>query len=78
MPTRKNLTRPKMDHVCVRDCTRLFDCNCGTNDSYCLICEEPMFCPFCADEPLELNEPQESDQDSSDEEESDQDAFKEE
>ena len=46
-----------MDHVCVRDCTRLFDCNCGTNDSYCLICEEPMFCPFCADEPLELNEP---------------------
>ena len=30
---------------------------CGTNDSYCLICEEPMFCPFCADEPLELNEP---------------------
>jgi hypothetical protein len=30
------------------DQNRMFDCGCGTNDSYCIKCGEPMQCPECA------------------------------
>ena len=26
----------------------MFDCNCGKNDSYCILCETPMRCKDCA------------------------------
>ena len=32
---------------CVPDRTRMFDCNCGTNDSYCVDCGEVMKCEEC-------------------------------
>ena len=30
------------------DPSRMFDCGCGTNDSYCINCFEPMHCSECA------------------------------
>ena len=33
---------------CEPDPERMFDCNCGTNDSYCVSCEAYMVCPHCA------------------------------
>ena len=33
---------------CEPDPERMYDCNCGTNDSYCVKCEAYMPCPHCA------------------------------
>ena len=30
------------------DQNRMFDCGCGTNDSYCIRCGEVIHCPECA------------------------------
>ena len=32
---------------CVPDASRIFDCNCGTNDSYCVDCGKYMACEEC-------------------------------
>ena len=37
-----------------RDPARMFDCRCGTGDSYCARCEEYLPCPECA--PCEAEE----------------------
>jgi hypothetical protein len=50
-PQQKSVAKPtnaKPAHVCRIDPSRMFDCLCGTNDSYCLVCEEPMSCVYCA------------------------------
>ena len=33
---------------CEPDLERMFDCNCGTNDSYCIKCKAYMSCEICA------------------------------
>ena len=42
-----------------RDPARMFDCGCGTGDSYCARCEEYLPCPECA--PCEAEEPRSED-----------------
>ena len=32
---------------CKPDPERMFDCDCGTNASYCIKCGQPMDCPYC-------------------------------
>ena len=32
---------------CVPDPTRMYDCNCGTNDSYCVDCGKYLACEEC-------------------------------
>ena len=34
---------------CEPDPTRTYDCNCGTNDSYCVDCGKYMACEDCKD-----------------------------
>ena len=34
---------------CVPDPTRMYDCNCGTNDSYCVDCGKYLACEECKD-----------------------------
>ena len=34
---------------CEPDPSRMFDCNCGTNDSYCVDCGKYMACEDCKD-----------------------------
>ena len=54
---------------CKPDPERMFDCNCGTNASYCINCGEHMDCPHCVPLSFEADSLFDSESDESDESE---------
>ena len=44
----KQFAFKKEPKCCLPDLTRMFDCDCGSNDSYCVMCGRYLACQLCA------------------------------